>query len=291
MIDDSELHASGWDFDRTQTNYWANGVNSGRLFVRREILSGNYVAQTSHLCFDFFTGVTAEGLAKWMASDATLARGMFKAHPANAASGVYGARWGSTTRGDTTWRQAFDQLAYADRLCYAIDEQRLMRFWSADGVDAEPVVWSGGGANLGSFIGRRVSLAGEEFLMTGASYDAMTGQVDFRARANRRRRWRGRGWARWVEREKAPGRLMARAFSFSGGIEAEISAQLLDLVLFVFGHVEHLLEASEGGEKVIFSRQAVEQGGDLDAVVGVGGIDAVERREQQAQDGGVRSWR
>ena len=179
LEDDSELHGSGFSFDRSSEQYWPTSRNSGRLFVRRQIRSGNYTAQTSHLCFDFFTGVTAEGLAKWMASDAALARGVFKAHPANAAAGVYGGQVGQYYEGDTTWRQAFNQLAYADRLCYAIDEQKLMRFWSADGADAEPVVWSGGGANMGSFIGRRVSLAGEEFLMTGASYDAMTGQVDF----------------------------------------------------------------------------------------------------------------
>lgn len=28
---------------------------------------------------------------------------------------------------------SLSQLAYADRLCYAVDEQRMLRFWPADG--------------------------------------------------------------------------------------------------------------------------------------------------------------
>lgn len=36
-----------------------------------------------------------------------------------------------------------------------------------------------GGANLGAFMGRRLAVEGEAFMLTGASYDGMTGQVDF----------------------------------------------------------------------------------------------------------------
>lgn len=58
----------------------------------------------------------------------------------------------------------------------------MLRFWKADSADAEPVIWPGaGGSNLGAFIGRRLSVEGEEFTVMGASYDAMTGQVDFSA--------------------------------------------------------------------------------------------------------------
>lgn len=61
-------------------------------------------------------------------------------------------------------------------LCYAIDENHVLRFWSADGPDDEPVLWPGaGGSNLGAFVGRRLAVEGEEFLMLGASFDAMTG--------------------------------------------------------------------------------------------------------------------
>ena len=179
LEDDSAVHGSGFRFDRSLARYWPSARNSGRLLVRREILSGDYTAQLDHLSFDFFTGVTAEGLARWLASDAALARGVFGAHPANAAAGVYGAQVAQYYEGDATWRQAIDQLAYADRLCYAIDENRLLRFWSGDDDNAAPLLWPGGGGNAGSFIGRRVSVGGDEFLLTSCSYDAMSGQVEF----------------------------------------------------------------------------------------------------------------
>lgn len=41
------------------------------------------------------------------------------------------------------------------------------------------MAWTGGGANLGAFIGRRLLVNGEAVLLTGASYDAMSGRVDF----------------------------------------------------------------------------------------------------------------
>ena len=174
LLDDSEHHDSGFHFDRTKTPYWPASTNSGRLLVRDHSLDG-YSAKTDHLSYDFFVGVTAEGLAKWLASEYD----DIGAWPANAAAGVYGAQVGMYYEGDTSWRQVVEQMAYADRLCYAIDENKNLRFWSADGADAVPLEWTGGGANLGAFIGRRMKIGPAVFLLTGASYDALSGQVDF----------------------------------------------------------------------------------------------------------------
>ena len=180
LVDQSDHHESGFLFDRSKSRYWSKGTNNRWLMLRRG-KQDTYRAYVHHLCFDYFTGVTAQGLVEWMATDAKMAKGVFGAHPVNAAAGVYGAQVTQYYEGDTTWRSAVDQLSYADRLCYAIDEQKLMRFWSADAGDAEPLEWTGGGANLGSFIGRRIKVEGNEFLMLGASYDFLTGQVDFSA--------------------------------------------------------------------------------------------------------------
>ena len=176
IIDDSEQHATGVEFDRASTRFWSDSTNSGRLLVQRHESDRRYTARLDHLSFDFFVGVTAEGLAKWLASE----HDDIGAWPANAAAGVYGAQIGMYYEGDTSWRQAIDQLCGADRLIYGVNEHKMLRFWSADGPNAAPVEWPGaGGANLGAFIGRRLSIDGNTFLLTGASYDAMTGQVDF----------------------------------------------------------------------------------------------------------------
>ena len=169
-----EVHDTGWHFDRSTTMYWPASRNSGRLRLTRGHFN-DWSASSNHLCFDFFVGVTGEGLAQWLASE----HDDIGAWPANGAAGVYGAQVGMYYEGDTSWRQVVEQMAYADRLCYAIDENRQLRFWSADGADAEPLEWTGGGANLGAFIGRRMKIGPAVFLLTGASYDALSGQVDF----------------------------------------------------------------------------------------------------------------
>ncbi len=92
---------------------------------------------------------------------------------------MYPAQVALYGEGDSTWRQSVDQLSYADRLCCSINAQRPLRFWSADVADAEPVIYTQGGANLGAFIGRRVLVGDEAFPLTGASFDALSWQVDF----------------------------------------------------------------------------------------------------------------
>lgn len=176
---DGSQHDARFHFD-LGPSLWGAGVNGGWHLLRRDT-RGVYTGATrnQNLSFDFFTGVTAAGLARWLASDADLANGVFGAHATNGAGGTYGRQIATYFESQATWRAAIDELAYADRLCYAVDGERQLRLWSADGSEAEPVAWGGGGANLGAFLGRRLAVEGEVFTLTGASYDALTGKVDF----------------------------------------------------------------------------------------------------------------
>ena len=150
--------------------FWSSAVNGGNLLLLRST-TGSWSTRSGHLNFDWFTGVSAAGLAA----------GVLGAHAANGAGAVYGKQVGTYFEREALWRQVVDQLAAADRLCYGVDEQRLLRFWAVDGADAAPVAFEGGGANLGAFIGRRVAVAGAEFVLTGASFDAMTGRAELSA--------------------------------------------------------------------------------------------------------------
>ena len=193
----TELPAAGWYFGLkmggamvngylfefnqvTDPQFWDAGNIGRTLLLRRRYGGTNVVWQSAGdgLSIDWFTGVTAAGLAVWLASGGAGGAAGFGAHPANAAADYRGTV-SMYFEGDSTWRSALEEVAYADRLCYAIDGDRLLRFWQADGPDAEPLIWDGrGGANLGVFMGRRVRAEGEEFLLTGASYDPMSGRVD-----------------------------------------------------------------------------------------------------------------
>lgn len=124
-----------------------------------------------NLSSDFFTRVTAEGLLAWMASEAELARGVFGAHPANAAGGVYGRQIATYFEGQATWRSAIEELAYADRLCYAIEGDRLLRLWSADGeggfFDGGAAERDGGGVVAGAGVGEDHRIIGSYGDMRG----------------------------------------------------------------------------------------------------------------------------
>ena len=181
LMGGAEVNDYRFEFNRVQDPQFWDADVIGRTPLIRQTYGGTNISWQSQgdgLSFDFFTGVTARGLAQWIASGGAGGEAGFGAHPTNNSVG-YRSQVSQYFQGDSTWRSAIDQVAYADRLCYEIGADKLLRFWQADGPEAAPLDWDGsGGANFGSFLGRRMRTQGEEFLLTGASYSPMTGRVD-----------------------------------------------------------------------------------------------------------------
>ena len=176
FADESGHHDSGTWFGVRSTDMYPSTTNSGDLLLVYGT-NGQWGAHAWTLALEFFVGATASGIAQWMVQDEGQAKDLFGAHPLNTLARenrqapLYLER-------DTTWRSIYNQLAASDQLCYSVDADRLLRVWSADLPSSEPIVYTGDGSNLGSFIGRNVNAHGREFILTSASYSALDGRVD-----------------------------------------------------------------------------------------------------------------
>ena len=179
FADESGHHDSGTYFGLRSTPMYPSTTNGGILTLDYST-SGAWSTGSGTYAIEFFVGATASGIAQWMVQDESQAKDVFGTHPLNilARENRQGPLY---LERDTTWNTIYNQLAASDQLCYGVDNNKMIRIWSADLESTEPIRYVGGGMNLGAFIGRKILYQGQEFILTSASYSALDGQVNMGA--------------------------------------------------------------------------------------------------------------